>query len=160
MGKRAGFTIIEMLIVVAILAMLAGITSSLMEENQAKARDAKRAADLKILRAVLETHKIRTGSYPTTNGSWRGDCSAYGGYGYDNSGYIPGLVPSYLQSLPKDPGPAPSQADAGYLYRSDGRDFKFIIHRTPDDYPPESPYFDPVRPYQAWQISTPNAYLW
>jgi len=44
---RQGFTIIEMLIVVTILALLAGILAPLLADEAENARDGRRGADLR-----------------------------------------------------------------------------------------------------------------
>lgn len=160
MYTQRGFTIIELLIVVTILALLAGIVAFPLNESQARARDARRAADLKSLQAALLAYKNAHSQYPSTNGAWSGDCPAYGNRGYDTNGYVPDLVPEFLAALPKDPAANRTANDAGYVYRSDGTDFKLLISKTPESYRPENPYFDPTRPNDAWQISTPNAYNW
>ena len=160
MTKRSGFTIIEMLIVVSILALLMAILLPVLEGSWETTRDARRAADLKSVQAALLAYREANKAYPTTNDQWQGDAPAYGGFGYAGVGYIPGLVPDFLPALPRDPDPDNPQGDAGYVYRSDGVDYKFMAHKTPLSYPPDSPFLDPARPNDAWQVSTPGAYLW
>lgn len=159
--RRSGFTIIEMLIVVTILALLAGILVPILEQETVRARDGRRAGDLRSVASALATYKSLTGSYPSTGDEWLGDSSVYGSYGYDGAGYIPGLVPDYLPYLPKDPNPAyPDGSGAGYMYRSDGQDFKFVINATPSEYLLTNPFYDPQRPDSAWQVSSPGGYNW
>ena len=159
--SRSGFTIIEMLIVVTILALLAGILIPILEQEANKARDGRRAGDLRSVASVLATYRQLNGVYPDTSDAWIGDSPAYGSYGYDNAGYIPGLVPDYLPYLPKDPNPAyPNATGAGYMYRSDGANFKFAINATPSEFLSSNPFFDPARPNSAWQVSSPGGYNW
>ncbi len=160
MRRQGGFTIIEMLIVVTILAMLAGILVPVLEDSASSARDARRAADLKAVQSALEAYKRANGSYPDTSGQWLGDASNYGSKGYDATGYIPGLVPDFLPALPKDPDSTYPSAEAGYMYKSDGTDYKFVINETPESFPAGNPFYDPARPTTAWQVSTPGAYNW
>lgn len=160
MRRNSGFTIIEMLIVVAILAMLAGVLVPVLEDSSASARDARRAADLKAVQAALEAYKRVNGSYPDTSGAWQGDSTGDGGYGYDATGYIPGLVPQFMQALPKDPDSVYPDATNGYMYRSDGTDYKFALNGTPESFPAGNPFFDPQRTTTAWQVSTPGGYNW
>ena len=158
---RAGFTIIEMLIVVTILAMLAGILIPVLEEELRAASDSRRASDLKTVQAALESYYRVNQSYPDTAGAWQGDAPNFGSFGYDAAGYIPGLVPDYMQALPKDPSSGfPDGADGGYMYRSDGSDYKFVINLSPEFYVHGNPYFDPTRPNTAWQVSSPGGYNW
>ncbi len=160
MKRQSGFTIIEMLIVVTILAMLAGILIPVLEDAARSARDARRAADLKNVHSSLESYKRVIGTYPDTGDEWFGDMSDNGGYGYDAAGYIPGLVPDYLPALPKDPDSEYPTAAEGYMFRSDGTDFKFVLNGTPESYAAGNPFYDPQRAATAWQISSPGAYNW
>lgn len=160
-ARHSGFTIIEMLIVVTILAMLAGILVPILENEARTARDARRASDLKSVASALAHYKQVNSSYPDTSGAWQGDAGNYGSMGYDAAGYIPGIVPDYLPYLPKDPDPQfPNATDGGYMYRSDGADFKFVINSTPTTYYVANPFYDPQRPLSGWQVSTPGGYNW
>lgn len=158
----AGFTIIEMLIVVTILALLAGILIPVLEQEAVRARDGRRAGDLRTVGSALATFRQLNGEYPDTGGAWQGDSAAFGSYGYGQvNGYIPGLVPDFLPVLPKDPSPAyPNASGAGYMYRSDGADYKFVINATPSTFLLSNPFYDPARPDTAWQISSPGGYGW
>jgi len=159
--SRKGFTIIEMLIVVTILAMLAGILVPILEEEAAIARDGRRASDLRSVASALANYKDRNGAYPTTSGNWQGDAGNFGGYGYGATGYIPNLVPDYIPYLPQDPDAQfPNATDGGYMYRSDGSDFKFVINSTATTYYESNPFYDPTRPIVGWQVSSPGGYLW
>ena len=161
MKRQAGFTIIEMLIVVTILAMLAGILIPVLEDAAQASRDARRASDLKTVQAALESFKRVVGTYPDTAGAWQGDAPNFGSFGYDAVGYIPGIVPDYMQSLPKDPSSEfPDGADGGYMFRSDGTDFKMVVNIAPESYPAGNPFFDPTRPNTAWQVCSPGGYNW
>lgn len=161
MKRQGGFTIIEMLIVVTILALLAGILVPVLEDAAKSSRDARRAADLKTVQAALEAYKRANGVYPDTGGEWWGDAPTYGSRTYNGAtAYIPGLVPTYLQTLPKDPDSRYPTGDQGYMYRSDAVDYKFCINKTPETFPTGNPFYDPARPSEAWQVSTPGAYNW
>ncbi|HEX9793652.1 MAG TPA: prepilin-type N-terminal cleavage/methylation domain-containing protein [Planctomycetota bacterium] len=161
MKRQAGFTIIEMLIVAAILAMLAGILVPVLEDAAASARDARRAADLKAVQASLEAYRRVNGTFPIQS-TLAGDYTAGKTY---NTGaatdYIPGLVPTYMQSLPKDPDSRYPDATNGwgYAYISDatGDNYKFIALGTPDNFPTGNPFADPARAATSWAVYTPGA---
>ncbi|MBC8371074.1 MAG: type II secretion system protein [Planctomycetes bacterium] len=159
---QAGFTIIEMLIVVTILAMLAGILVPVLEDAAQSSRDSRRASDLKSVQAALDSFKRVTGEYPNTSGAWFGDSVAEGSKTYDGGAncYIPGLVPNYLPALPKDPSPDLPNATGGYMYRSDGTDYKFVTNEGPESFPTGNPFYDPARAATAWQVSSPGGYNW
>lgn len=160
MIRARGFTLIELLMVVLVLAMLAGVLVPIMDESSQRSRSARRKSDLKNLAWALEAYRMANGTYPTTGGAWQGDAPAFGGRGYDQNGYIPGLVPRYIQALPRDPDPRYPSADFGYAYRSDGLNYKVLANKTPEEYPPTNRFQDPKRPKSAWQVSSPGGYNW
>lgn len=160
MKRQAGFTIIEMLIVVTILAMLAGILIPVLGDAAKSSRDSRRATDLKSVQSALEAYKRANGTYPSTAGEWQGDSTGDGGMGYNAAGYIPNLVPTFLPSLPKDPDSRYPNATQGYAYRSDGTDFKFVCKGTPESFPTGNIFFDPAAQAANWQVSSPGAYTW
>lgn len=73
-----GFTLIEMLVVVAIISILAGIVLTGVTGFQANARDTRRISDLAQVRNYLEIYFNKHGHYPgdvdgaitTTANSW------------------------------------------------------------------------------------------
>ncbi len=62
--KKSGFTLIEMLVVVAIISILAGIVLTGVTGFQANARDTRRIADLSQVRNYLEIYFNKHGHYP------------------------------------------------------------------------------------------------
>jgi len=150
-----------MLIVVTIIALLSGIVFPVLASSEDSAFDARRAADLRQVQKALETYKAGNGAYPTTGGSWFGDSPANGAYSYTGpGGYIPGLAPGYLVTLPRDPDKEYPDALFGYMYRSDGFDYKFVLDGTPDSHRTYNQFEDPVRPGVAWMVSTDAAKNW
>ena len=156
--KNAGFTIVEMLIVVTILAMLAGILIPVLEDSASTSRDARRAADLKSVQASLEAYKRVNGVYPTTGGQWDVEDGTAADYG--STGYIPGLVPSFLPALPSDPHDATTLGTDGYAFCSDGTDYKFIAKNTPESFPNGNPFYDTQAAGINWQVSSAGGYNW
>lgn len=156
--RQAGFTIIEMLIVVTILAMLAGVLVPVLQEGQQTARDSRRMQDLRTVQSALADYFRAVGQYPDTTDAWQTDNDN----GYGSAGYIPGLVPTYLSALPRDPDRQYPTATAHYMYRSDGDDYKFVLNGTPEDadsFAEGFPFFDPQRA-DSWMVCTPAAYNW
>ena len=159
--RNAGFTLVELMLVVLILAILAGILLPILEDTQEQTADARRASDLHSMQSALESYYRVNGAYPDTGGAWQGDAPNFGGFGYGPAGYVPGLVPDVMQALPTDPSAEfPDAGDGGYMYRSDGSDYKFVINLSPDSFPQGNPFYDPVRPDTAWQVSSPGGYNW
>ena len=62
--KRNGFTIVELLIVVVVIAILASITIVSYNGVKNRAQDSRRMQDVQSIVAALEAHKILLGNYP------------------------------------------------------------------------------------------------
>ena len=63
---QKGFTIIELLIVIAIIAILAGLVLNNFQGAQAKARDTQRITDINNIHSKLEEYYNENGAYPQT----------------------------------------------------------------------------------------------
>jgi prepilin-type N-terminal cleavage/methylation domain-containing protein len=63
-SKNKGFTLIEMLIVIAIIGILAGIVLTGVRGFQATARDTRRIGDVRNIQPLLELYFTRNGTYP------------------------------------------------------------------------------------------------
>ncbi len=83
-----GFTLIEIAVVVAIIAILAAITLVAYNRVQIEARDTKRKNDISILQTALEKYYDTNGTYPSGcytvsesafSGTNQGECSSYTG---------------------------------------------------------------------------------
>ena len=117
---------------------------------------AQRVSDIrKLHQALLAFHRDH-GYYPTTEGRWDGLSTSYG---ISSESWIQGLVPKYIESLPRDPRNH-KIPDEQYLYWSDGRDFKLLAHNTLDadvvaKVHPEM--HDLVRPGRAFGVWSSNA---
>lgn len=64
--RSAGFTMIEILVVVAIIALLTTIGIISYNSTQKRARDGKRKADLEQIRSALVLYRTDNGIYPTS----------------------------------------------------------------------------------------------
>lgn len=65
---RAGFTLPELLVVMAIIGLLATMVITIAGEARAKSRDARREADIKTLQTALTLYVINNSAYPTAGG--------------------------------------------------------------------------------------------
>ncbi|KKP51967.1 MAG: Type IV pilus biogenesis protein PilE [Candidatus Roizmanbacteria bacterium GW2011_GWA2_33_33] len=67
---KKGFTLLEMLVVIGIIAILVSMGFASYSTVQKKARDAKRQGDLKAAQQVMEQcYSVNSFAYPTISGS-------------------------------------------------------------------------------------------
>ena len=158
--KKKAFTLIELLIVVAIIGILASVVLVSLNSGRTKAKAARSVAQLKSVNTALEAYYASEGSYPvtgSTGGNWQGYCSAWGA----NLGlnWIPELKEAGLTngSLPIDPRNNGScfNDEKQYIYASTGEGYK-LISINPESMQVPSNLIDPVRPNHAWGWWTPN----
>lgn len=64
-----GFTIVELLIVIVVIAILASISIVAYTGIQGRARDSQRLQDMKTIMKALEVYKVQTGNYPAAVGT-------------------------------------------------------------------------------------------
>jgi type II secretion system protein G len=124
--KKSGFTIVELLIVVVVIGILAAIVIVAYNGVQARARDARRLADIQTVNKALQLYYIDNGSYPITAPS--GMSTAYTDtncqLGTKQADWVPGLTPKYLPQLPQSFSPRPWDSRTGcYQYASDGTSY-------------------------------------
>lgn len=63
---NAGFTIVEMLVVIVVVGILAGLISVAAGDSQKRARDSERVTDIDALHSRLEEFHSDYGGYPNT----------------------------------------------------------------------------------------------
>lgn len=102
--KRKAFTLIELLIVVAIIAILAAIAVPNFLEAQTRAKVGRAKADMRTEATALETYKIDNNEYPRPF-----DAFQYPGTYYTRGNWhehVPSSLTtpiSYLSTIPLDP---------------------------------------------------------
>ncbi|MDD2647150.1 MAG: prepilin-type N-terminal cleavage/methylation domain-containing protein [Patescibacteria group bacterium] len=114
-NKKASFTLVELIVVVAIIGLLAGIAVAAFNNARVKARDVRRIADISQITKALELSFSFNDSYPNSLGtvclsvcmdvsppSW---CST---------------LLTQMSNIPNDPLPT----QQCYLYNSDGTNFR------------------------------------
>jgi prepilin-type N-terminal cleavage/methylation domain-containing protein len=101
-----GFTLVEMMVVVAIIALLTGIGFTSFQAVTKNGRNALRKSDLEQIRSALEIYKSDNNSYPVTSTP----CMA--------------AIPSvYLNKYPLDPKPTTNK----YCYSSGANNLSYQI---------------------------------
>lgn len=90
-----GFTIVELLIVVVVIAILAAITIVAFSGIQTRARDSARDTAARSIRQALEHYK-------TDNNELYPACGTIN-TGFNSTCLAAHLVPKYMASIPRDP---------------------------------------------------------
>lgn len=99
MKRESGFTLIELLVVISIISLLASVVLASLNSARAKARDARRLADMSEITKALQLYYDANNAYPGvtyTNGNLAGwEVSFY-------LDFMEYLAP-YLARTPVDP---------------------------------------------------------
>jgi general secretion pathway protein G len=122
--RRAGFTLIEMLVVLVLLGLLAGLIGPQLFGRVSDARATTARTQIELIGVALDSYRLDNGSYPTT---------AQGLEALMNRPTRPPAAPNwrgpYLRkALPQDPWSrpyvysSPVQGGEGFALRSLGRD--------------------------------------
>ncbi|HZQ29664.1 MAG TPA: prepilin-type N-terminal cleavage/methylation domain-containing protein [Patescibacteria group bacterium] len=105
-----GFTLVELLIVIAIIGILSTLITANFIGVRQRSRDATRKSNLRQIQSALELYRSDQGSYPTsipncTTSLMSPDCTST----------------TYMQKVPTDPG-----TSVYYTYSSDGTTYTLI----------------------------------
>ena len=65
-ARRAGFTLIEILVVIVVIAILATLVAPNIFKHVGAAKEATARAQMEMLGAALDSYRLDTGSYPPT----------------------------------------------------------------------------------------------
>lgn len=117
MNKRA-FTLVELLIVIAIIGLLATLSVIALQSARAKARDAKRVADVRQISTALEMFLNDYGRYPTDQEWALGSLTS------------PDGSATYLSTIPSAPNPPDGTCDSGtnqFSYTQDNNGESYTI---------------------------------
>jgi prepilin-type N-terminal cleavage/methylation domain-containing protein len=91
---KSGFSLVELLVVITIIAILSVAAYSAVGGNTIKARDAKRKQDITTIQQALELYFAENGSYPTPSSTYSLTAGTAAGQ----------VSKKYLSEIPKDPG--------------------------------------------------------
>ncbi|MBP7828944.1 MAG: type II secretion system major pseudopilin GspG [Kiritimatiellae bacterium] len=110
--RRAGFTLIEMLLVVVIIGMLATIVSVSIPRHLKSARQSKAAADIQAIGIAVQSYYMEEGKYPSSLDA-----------------LTSGDDPYLEKGIPKDPWGNPYQ----YAFPGSHKPFRFDLSSTGED---------------------------
>jgi general secretion pathway protein G len=119
-NRQSGFTLIEIMVVVVILAVLGALVVPKILENVDKARVTRAQSDIRAIETALDLYRLDNFKYPTTEQGLQALVKQPSDPTITN--YRAG---GYLPSLPKDPW------NNIYLYASpgtDGRDYDITTY--------------------------------
>ena len=108
----AGFTLIEILVVMAIIGMLAVMVAPNIFNQQAGAQRDAALSQISALEAALDTYRLDVGQYP----------DSLEGLGENDSGRAAWNGPYLRREVPLDPW------GNEYVYDSDGRGFTLVSY--------------------------------
>ena len=109
-----GFTLVEMMVTLFILALLTTVVAINVLPNQDKAMVQKAKADIAVLGQAMETYRLDNLTYPDAGAGLQALVTPPGGVGARTEGYI--------RKLPNDPWNRP------YQYSNPGRNGAFDIY--------------------------------
>lgn len=125
-----GFTLIELLVVIAIIGLLSSVVMSSLNSARAKARDARRLAEIRQVAIALELYRNTNGDYPSwTGGSTRENSCFTGGNASDavaqwDAVLTPVVSAGALGGLPRDP------RNNGVIGGANNPDYCYGYHRS------------------------------
>ncbi len=111
-SKESGFTLIEILVVMAIISMLAIMVAPNLFRQQAGAMRDVAMTEISTLEAALDIYRLDVGEYP----------DSLDGLMTNDSGRASWNGPYLRRSVPLDPW------DNDYIYDASGRDFTLISY--------------------------------
>lgn len=121
--KQAGFTLVELVVVVAIIAILAGVVVQRVMDRPADAKIVRAKADIATLSSALQLYKVDNIQYPSSDQGLKALVTK------------PTLAPEpknyktkgYITKLPQDPW------GNDYLYLSPGQHDEFDLYSLGSD---------------------------
>lgn len=176
--ENYGFTLVELLIVIVIIAILAAITIVAYNGIQGRARDSARSQALQQVESALAMYYTDNGQYPTSGGSTIAGITSWNTTADASWGTLAAALQPYMSKLPTDPIAtqnanvltAPSAYDFAYFSNSNGtycnsgkNQMYIIVYRLEASTPPWSSGSTcsgtALGPYGSTASNTGNYYM-
>jgi type II secretion system protein G len=120
---KKGFTLVELLVVIAIIGILSTLSVVSLNSARAKSRDARRLSDIKQIRTALDMYYDSSSTYPlsctTTLGT--GNCACLTSVGWTNTSTTNCTGTIFMQKVPSDP-----LSSGTYVYTSSGQSYEIV----------------------------------
>lgn len=114
-SKQTGFTLIELMVVVVILAILAAIAVPMLMDRPDEARAVKAKQDISAISSALQLYRLDNFRYPTTDQGLEALVTK------PTTEPVPRNWKPYIERLPQDPW------GREYLYLSPGQHGEFDV---------------------------------
>ena len=122
---KKGFTLVELLVVIAIIGILSTLSVVSLNSARAKARDARRLSDIKQIRTALDMYYDASSTYPTTSCTstplGTGNCACLTSVGWTNTSTTNCTGTIFMQKVPSDP-----LSSGTYVYTSSGQSYEIV----------------------------------
>lgn len=116
--KTRGFTIVELLVVIVVIAILAAVSVVAYTGIQERARFSVMQSDLRTINNAIQLYYADNGKYPVASSSASANVTG-------RTLNIPGLVPDYLNSMPSMPNDGRGGYYA-YIWSGSGAEYKLV----------------------------------
>ena len=144
MGKKRGFTLVELLVVISIIGLLSSVVLSVLTTTRAKARDTQRIQALGEMRKALLLYYDTNGKYPGGSGAITNTSTSYNSGVLGNWNLLQTAIGNnFIAVLPVDPKNTTTGVNAtigynnifwqsslsygyGYRVKNDGSDYDLI----------------------------------
>ena len=124
LNSNRGFTLIELLVVISIIGILIGLSIFALQGARTSSRDARRKADLELIRSGIELYHSDCDKYPVTSApvspTTALNTSGTGTLIGDGSTTSCSTSNEYISQIPVDP----LSPNSDYLYSSDGTTYE------------------------------------
>lgn len=128
--SQAGFTLLELIVVMAIMGLLIAVTASTFQTSRIKGKDGRRKSDLKQIQNALEAYMNDHSVYPQASAPTGGSIVACGGSGTTACAFGSAFTDEngtvYMAQIPSDP----SSPTLQYLYlaSSDQKQYQIFTY--------------------------------